>query len=148
MALTNGGVVLVVEDDDSMREAMGRLLNAAGFEAVAYGSAEALLATGGGAGAVCVVSDFKLPAMSGLELLSELVARGSWPPVILVTAHDSPQLRDEARRRGAAAYLAKPFAGSALLAAIRSVAGRPAPTRGLAHDDGLQSFQGEFPTHR
>ena len=123
MASTQQRLVLVVEDDDSMREAMARLLQAAAFDTAVYASAEALLAAGAGAGAACIVSDFKLPAMTGLDLLSELRTRGGWPPVILVTAHDSPQLRDEAQRRGAAAYLTKPFAGKALLAAIDSVAG-------------------------
>ena len=69
--------------------------------------------------AACVVSDLKLPGMSGLELLSELRARGAGSPVILITAHDSPALRAEAARLGAAAYLAKPFLGSELLTAIR-----------------------------
>lgn len=118
MASTSRGLILVVDDDDSMREALERLLRAADFETVAYASAEALLAAGAGAGAACIVSDYKLPAMSGLELLSELRTRGGWPPVVLVTAHDSAEVRDEARRRGADGYLAKPFAGKALLAAI------------------------------
>ncbi len=122
MAPISRGLILVVDDDDSMRGAIERLLQAAHFETVAYASAEALLAAGASAGAACIVSDFKLPAMSGLELLSELRTRGGWPPLVLVTAHDSATVRDEARRRGAAGYLAKPFAGKALLAAIQSAA--------------------------
>lgn len=127
MALSAGRVVVVVEDDDSVREAIGRLLKAAGFQAVSFGSAEALLATGGVEGAVCVVSDYKLPAMSGLELAAELAGRGGWPPVILMTAHDSPELRAEAKRRGVSGYLVKPFQGSSLLASIGQVAGAAGP---------------------
>jgi two-component system response regulator FixJ len=112
------GKVLVVEDDDSMREAIETYLGAAGIETSMYTSAEALLAGSANAGAACVVSDLKLPGMSGLELLAELRSRGGWPPVILITAHDTPALRAEAERQGAAAYLAKPFLGSTLLAAI------------------------------
>jgi len=124
MASTSRGLILVVDDDESMRDAIERLLQAAHFETVAYASAEALLAAGAGAGAgaTCVISDFKLPAMSGLELLSELRTRGGWPPVVMITAHDAPAVRDEAMRRGASGYLAKPFAGKALLAAIQSAA--------------------------
>lgn len=122
MASSAGRVVVVVEDDDSVREAIGRLLNAAGFQAVSFGSAEALLATGGVDGAVCVVSDFKLPAMSGLDLATELAGRGGWPSVILITVHDSPELRAEAKRRGVSGYLVKPFQGSSLLASIAQVA--------------------------
>jgi two-component system, LuxR family, response regulator FixJ len=115
------GKVLVVEDDDGMREAITSLLDAAGIESAAYASAEALLACGGAAAARCVVSDLVLPAMSGLDLLDALSARGAPPRFILITAHDSRGVRDEAARRGAAACLAKPFAGDALLAAIADV---------------------------
>jgi FixJ family two-component response regulator len=113
------GTVLVVEDDDSMREAIETYLEAAGMETSMYTSAEALLAGGTNAGAACVVSDLMLPGMSGLELLAELRSRGGWPPVILITAHDTAALRAEAERQGAAAYLTKPFLGSTLLAAIQ-----------------------------
>jgi FixJ family two-component response regulator len=123
MAMGGGRRVLVVEDDEGMREAMESLLDAAGFATAAYASAEALLAGDAVEHALCVISDIKLPAMSGLELLTELRGRGAQPPVIVITAHDSPCVRDEAERRGAAAYLAKPFPGSALLAAIEDVTG-------------------------
>ena len=115
-----GSKVLLVEDDDSMREAIERLLGAAGFECAAYASAEAMLACGAGQDAVCVVSDLKLPAMSGLELIAELRSRGVKAPLILITAHDAPGQRDEALRRGATSYLAKPFRGTALLEAVNS----------------------------
>ncbi|MGJ7512183.1 response regulator transcription factor [Variovorax sp. GT1P44] len=107
-----------MEDDDSMRQAIERLLQAAGLKTETYASAEALLASGPNAIADCIVSDFHLPCMSGLDLLTELRRRGSGPPVIVITAHDAPQLRDEATRRGASGYLAKPFHGKDLLAAI------------------------------
>jgi len=118
MAMGAGRSVLVVDDDEGMREAIESLLAAAGFETAMYASAEALLAGGAIEGAVCVISDLKLPAMSGFELLAELRTRGNPPPVIVITAHDAPGVRKEAVRLGAAAYLAKPFPGSALLAAI------------------------------
>jgi FixJ family two-component response regulator len=112
--------VLLVEDDESMRQAVERLLNAYQFECIAYGSAEELLAQGAGDSAACVVSDLMLPAMSGLDLLAEMLALGGWPPLVLVTAHDRPGLHEEAVRHGAAGYLAKPFQGAALVAAVES----------------------------
>jgi FixJ family two-component response regulator len=121
--MDRGRRVLVVEDDDGMREAIGSLLDAAGFETATYASAEALLAVGAAEGILCVISDLKLPAMSGLQLLTELRARGPRPPVIMITAHDAPGVRNEAERHGAVAFLAKPFAGEALLAAIECIAG-------------------------
>jgi FixJ family two-component response regulator len=112
--------VLVVEDDGSMREAIERLLGIAGFEPVAYSSGEALLAGGAGEGASCVVSDLRLPAMSGLELLVELRAHGVRAPLILITAFDEPGLAQKAKGLGAAGCLVKPFHGTALLAAVRA----------------------------
>lgn len=111
-----GQKILVVEDDDSLRAALERLLNAAGWRTVTYASAEALLAD-----AACVVCDLKLPGMSGFDLLAARRAPGGLPPVIVITAYDAPGLREEAARRGAAAYLAKPFRGAALLETIEAV---------------------------
>ncbi len=116
-----GRSVIVVDDDDSMREAIDRLLGAAGFRHRAYSSAEALLADEASKWADCIVCDLRLPAMSGLDLLSELRSRGGCPPLILITAHDTPGLREEAARLGAAAYLSKPFLGTALLERVRGV---------------------------
>jgi FixJ family two-component response regulator len=116
-----GKRVLLVEDDESMRTAIERLLNAFAFECCAFESAEALLARGVREGDACVVSDLKLSSMSGLELLGELHARGGWPQLILITAHDRPGLGEEAARRGAAAYLPKPFRGTELVGAINAV---------------------------
>jgi FixJ family two-component response regulator len=113
--------VLVVDDDDGMRQAIERLLEVAGFVPAVYTSAEALLADRGAAGAACVVSDLMLPEMSGLELLAELRVRGWRTPLILITAFDAPGRQEEAVRCGAAAYLVKPFLGSVLLDAIRAV---------------------------
>jgi FixJ family two-component response regulator len=115
-----GRWVLLVEDDESMRQAVERLLKAYDFKCSVFASAEELLAQGAVAGAACVVSDLMLPAMSGLDLLDEMRARGGWPPLVLVTAHERPGLREEAMRHGAAGYLAKPFRGAALVAAVES----------------------------
>ena len=120
MVVSQAGTILVVEDDDSMREAIERLLNAAGFECEAFSSATALLARGVDQESVCVISDLRLPGMSGLELLGVLKERNPSTPFILITAHDAPELRERAMRNGAAAYLAKPFRGTALLDIINT----------------------------
>jgi two-component system C4-dicarboxylate transport response regulator DctD len=119
------GTVLLVEDDDSMREAIERLLNAAGFRCQAHASAEALLARGLDEGFAGVISDLRLPGMSGLALLAALRERGVSLPFILITAHDAPGLGDKAVQCGAAAYLAKPFRGTTLLDALRAVIQHP-----------------------
>ena len=92
-----------------------------------YASAEALLVDPAAGDAACVVCDLKLPAMSGFDFLAEWGAPGGRPPVILITAYDAPGLSEEAARRGAAGYLAKPFRGTALLEAIDVVAGPGMP---------------------
>lgn len=117
----SGGRILVVDDDEGMREALKNLLDAAGFETATFPSAEALLCEGVIDGALCVISDIRLPTLSGLDMLTALRARGERIPVIAITAHDEPDVRDEAERHGVAAYIAKPFLGTALLAAIASV---------------------------
>jgi len=128
MVVGSDGTVLVVEDDDSMREAIERLLNAAGFGCAAYTSADALLARGVDEDSVCVISDLRLPGMSGLELLATLRERDIALPFILITAHDAPGLRQRAMSCGAAAYLAKPFRGTTLLEALRGAIESPRPS--------------------
>lgn len=119
-ALDDPGRVLLVEDHDSVRKSMVRLLNSLGVSTASYASAEALLAVGPGTGDSCVVSDLKLPGISGLQLLAELRQRGCAHPVILITAYDSTSMRKVAEYYGVAAYLRKPLDGAALLAAIRT----------------------------
>jgi FixJ family two-component response regulator len=123
-----GRRVLVVEDDDSLRSAVARLLRVAGFECTAYTSAEALLADSVREDVVCVVSDLKLPGMSGLELLPELRTQGELSPFILMTAYDEPGVHEEAVRCGVSTYLVKPFSGTELLNAIKAVTEPVGPT--------------------
>jgi FixJ family two-component response regulator len=118
----NPKAVFVVEDDESMRDAIEQLLSVAGFRTVVYGSAEALLDEVAAEIPLCVISDLNLPVMSGLELITELARRSKQSPVILITAFDSASTRQAAARLGASAYLAKPFTSKALLTAIDDIA--------------------------
>lgn len=120
-------MVLIVEDDASMREAMESLLGLSGFDTVMYESAEAMLGAETAERPLCVISDLHLPVMSGLELLGELRRRHWQPPVIIITAHDSPATRREAARLGAVDYLAKPFPSISLLTAIEKIAAHARP---------------------
>jgi FixJ family two-component response regulator len=109
--------IVVVEDDASMSQAIERILRAGGFEAVVFASAEAALEAGAET-ADCLVLDILLPGMSGFELYRRLVQCGSEAPVIFITAHDDPALREEAQRLGASSFLPKPFPGRLLLDAV------------------------------
>jgi two-component system, LuxR family, response regulator FixJ len=113
------GKVLVIDDDDSTLRALQRLLETAGFSNAGYESAEQVLASDACDDAACVVSDQRLPGMSGLELLAALRSRKVTSPFILITANDSPGVRVEASARGAM-YLAKPILGTELLDAIEA----------------------------
>ena len=114
---------MVVEDDAGMRQAIERLLQAAGYSTAALESAEALLEAGAAAGAGCLVLDIRLPGFSGCELSARLAEDGGAPPVIFMTAHDEPAARAAAERAGGIAYLPKPFAGRMLLDAVARALG-------------------------
>jgi FixJ family two-component response regulator len=113
-----GRDIVVVEDDNGMREALERVLQAAGYGTEGFCSAEAFLDDGGRPEADCFVMDIHLPGLSGFELCGRLTEKGSQAPVIFITAHDDADSRDEARACGAAAYLPKPFAGRRLVEVI------------------------------
>jgi FixJ family two-component response regulator len=110
--------IAVVDDDDSFARAIGRLLRASGFLINTYPSAEAFLAPTPLPPAHCLVLDIQLGGMSGVELQQQLRKRGDLTPIIFVTAHDAPEVRDEALRAGCVAYLRKPVASRALLEAV------------------------------
>lgn len=115
--------VAVVDDNDSFARAIGRLLRASGFEINTYPSAEAFLSPTPLPPADCLVLDIQLGGMSGVELQQELRERGNVTPIIFVTAHDDPEVRDEAVRAGCVAYLRKPVACRALLEAVTKAIG-------------------------
>src|SRR6185436_15260430 len=97
MASGDGRSVMVVEDDPSMRQALGRLLRLAGYAALAYESAEAFIGDGNAALATCLVLDLQLPGITGFELRERLVRDGFKAPVIFITAYDEPESRDRAQ---------------------------------------------------
>ena len=119
---TNGPIktyVAIVDDDESICRSLGRLLLAAGMQPVAYSSAEAFLTDAKRPRFDCLVLDVQLGGMSGIELNQQLVLSGSTAPVIFLTAHDEPDLRERAMRTRCMAYLRKTESGEVLLATIR-----------------------------
>ena len=110
-----------------MSQALGRLLNAAGFQTVAFESAEALLEAKAAENAACLVLDVHLPGLTGFELHHRLVQTGVKPPVIFITAYENPTGQAQARDAGALGYFTKPFPGKSLLAAIARATALAAP---------------------
>ena len=112
--------VFVVEDDESVRRAIGRLLRSVGYRALTFESAEEFLDSIPGTGNGCLVLDIRLPGITGLDLQEKLAAMGLNYAVIFMTAHDNPQWQQRAQQAGALAYLKKPFGDQSLLDAIQS----------------------------
>jgi FixJ family two-component response regulator len=117
-------VIVVVDDDASLRRALARLLRVVGYEAVTFASAEAFLQTGLQISPDCLVLDVWLPGMSGVALLEHLVSLGSSLPVILITGREDIQIHLRAVRLGAVAYLHKPLDEQCLLKALQQALGQ------------------------
>ena len=119
-------LVVVVEDDEAVYEAIRSLLDSAGFSSVHYPSAEALLRSGRARAARCMIIDLRLPGMSGMELHRSLRERGALVATILITAEPDPdgQLRSAALRAGIGTVLYKPFDADALVECVRKALGK------------------------
>ena len=118
------GLVAVIEDDDIARTALGRLLDAAGFEHAQFESAETFLALKRDREWICLIVDVQLTGMSGIDLQSKLHSEGSEAPVIIITAKATDAIRERAEQAGCAAFLTKPFRGESILALLASFARR------------------------
>ena len=113
-------LVAIVDDDDSMRSALQGLMKVQGFPAHAYASAEEFLKSGQQYQTGCLITDIRMPGMSGLELQAKLNAEHCRIPTIFITAHGDTKMRMQALRAGAVEFLAKPFDDEALLESVRA----------------------------
>jgi FixJ family two-component response regulator len=111
-------VIAVVDDDQSVREALENLISSVGFEVKLFASAEEFLDSS--LQTDCAILDVRLPGISGLELQRRLASDGQSIPVIIITAQGDDKTQDEAVAAGAIAFLKKPFKEEALLAALES----------------------------
>jgi FixJ family two-component response regulator len=118
-------LVSIVDDDSSVRRALRRLIELAGFAVETFASGTQALDGGLHARVACMVVDVYLGDMTGFELQRLLAARGVEIPTIFITAHDNSATLEQARRAGAAAYLAKPVDGEELVDAIHAAIGKP-----------------------
>jgi two-component system response regulator FixJ len=112
-------VIHIIDDDEAMRDSLDFLLDAASMATRTYSSADDFLAQIGNLDPGCIVTDVRMPGMSGLELVRVLTERGVPHPVIVITAHGDVTMAVEAMRAGAIDFLEKPFEDEALLSAIR-----------------------------
>ena len=113
-------MVAVVDDDESLRTGLQRLLRSAGFRVRSFASAEDFLKSGQQHETGCLVADIRMPGMSGLDLQAKLDADHCPIPTIFISAHGDEKMRLQAMRGGAVKFLAKPFDDAILLETVRT----------------------------
>ena len=118
-------LVSVVDDDESIREALPDLLRQFGFAAQTFASAEAFLASEFVSETGCLLLDVAMPGMSGPDLQQELTRRRRKIPIVFITAYGDGSVGPRLLARGAVRCLVKPFSEAALLEAVRAALGRP-----------------------
>ncbi|MFL6731200.1 MAG: response regulator transcription factor [Sphingomicrobium sp.] len=113
-------IVLVVDDDEQIRTALGSLVRSAGYRVRLYGDAMELLEGPLPDGVRCLVADIRLPIVSGLDLHAELGKRGERVPILFITGHGDIPMSVRAMKAGAVDFLAKPFREQDILESIAS----------------------------
>jgi FixJ family two-component response regulator len=111
--------VHVIDDDDSFRVSMIRLLSASGIAAVGYACAGEFLLARDGEASGCILLDISMPGPSGIDLLKALVARGSAPPIVFVTGRDDVLTSVDVMKAGAFDYIVKPVVAERVLHVVR-----------------------------
>jgi FixJ family two-component response regulator len=113
-------MVAIVDDDESLRSAIEGLMKAVGLAAQGFASAEEFLNSGQQDHTACVISDIRMPGMSGLDLQARLNSEHRRIPIIFITAHGDTNMRMQALRAGAVEFLAKPFSDDVLLDHVKA----------------------------
>jgi FixJ family two-component response regulator len=117
-------VIAIIDDDESSCDSLRDLIESAGLEARCFGSAEEFLESGLHGRAGCLITDIRMPKMSGLDLQARLKEEDWDIPIIFVTAYGDARVRMQAMRGGAVEFLAKPFDHQLLLKTIRAALDR------------------------
>ena len=115
--------IAIVDDDESVRKALKRLLRAANLDADTFASGRDFLVSLAAQVPDCIVLDLHLPGMNGLDIQQQLARGGFQMPIVIITGHDEPLARVQCLSAGGAAYLCKPLDDEALLDAIHRAAG-------------------------
>jgi FixJ family two-component response regulator len=112
-------IIAVVDDDESMREAVEALVRSLGYRAVTFSSAEEFLRSPAIDEIACLIADLQMPGLSGIDLRNRLVTLGQPIPTILITAHPDDRTRRLALKAGILCYLTKPFSDDELIACLQ-----------------------------
>lgn len=122
--LAKNNPISIVDDDESVREAMAGLMKSHGYLVETFDSGASFLTSDHRNRTDCLIADVQMPGMTGFELHSQLVADGEPIPTILITAHPDDRARERALKAGVLCYLAKPFSVDDLLGCIRRAIGQ------------------------
>jgi FixJ family two-component response regulator len=122
-SVTSKSVIAIVDDDESVREAMCGMVESFGYSVGLFESADEFLGSDRLGGTDCLILDVQMPGTSGLELHSRLISSGHRIPTIFVTAFPNPRVRDRAMQAGAVCFLSKPFARDDLFGCINAALG-------------------------
>ena len=113
-------LVAIVDDEESVRRALGRMLSASSFAVAIYASGQEFLDSLSSRRPDCVLLDYQMPGLTGRDLQRRLAQSQIGVPIIVMTAHDQPALREQCLADGAVAYLAKPLKREHLVEIIRN----------------------------
>jgi len=113
-------LIAVVDDDDSVRSAVLGVLKSIGVAARPFASAEEFLISGLCTEVACLITDIRMPGISGLELQARLAEEDCRIPVIFITAYGDPRVRTQAMQAGALVFLGKPFDDKVLIESVRA----------------------------
>ncbi|HSA81323.1 MAG TPA: response regulator, partial [Geminicoccaceae bacterium] len=125
--MTEAATVVVIDDDEAVLDSLGALLRSEGFHVEPFTGARAFLQRFDNKLPGCLVTDVRMPDMDGLELLQALSARGTLPPVIVITGHGEVAMAVQAMKLGARDFLEKPLDTTELIAGIRKCLTEIAP---------------------
>ena len=118
--VAEGARISIVDDDESMREAIKTLIGSMGLSVEEFSSAEDFLNSGRSQDSDCLILDVRMPGLGGLELQRRLAADNCPVPIVFITAHYSEEERTSAIAAGAVDFLSKPFTEQELLKAIHA----------------------------
>ena len=113
-------MIVIVDDDESVRSAIAGALKSFGLKSRSFASAEEFLASGEKNLTACLITDIRMPGMSGLELQARLVEQDTRIPIIFITSYGDARTRTQAMRAGAIGFLGKPFDDKVLLDCVRA----------------------------
>ncbi|WP_126176705.1 response regulator FixJ [Tsuneonella rigui] len=117
-------IVYVIDDDEGARQSLEFLIDVAGIRVRSFSSADAFLQSAPRLARACIVTDVRMPGMSGIDLATRMSERDGGAPVIVITGHADVPLAIQAMKAGAADFIEKPFDDETILSAIRTALAR------------------------